>query len=149
MNPTHITLSTVATIFLLAIGGTSPAQPDLQRGEANIIAQSDPENSSPITVEDIQAINREVRELIDQEDVEGVIQYMVPFIISETITQSPDGVESLYIEGIEEHEEMLVETFAEDEAEEDSEVREIPQQETTRITPNASPSRTTTAHVMD
>ncbi|MEM9908644.1 MAG: hypothetical protein AAF921_26900 [Cyanobacteria bacterium P01_D01_bin.44] len=115
----------------------SPAWANLQPQKVQVITQVDSETSeisSPITVDDIQQINREVEDLIDQGDVEGVLQHMAPFIISETITESSNGFESVYVEGIEQHREILTNFF--NEAEENLEAQEVSERETIRVTPD-------------
>ena len=59
----------------------------------------------------------------------------LPFIVSETITESANGFESVHIEGIEQHREMLTSFFNEAEAEA-IDTQPISQQETIRITPD-------------
>lgn len=100
----------------------------IQANSANIMTEP------AITVDDIQALNRDIEVIIAQGDVEGILQYMAPFIISETITESSVGTESVYIEGIEDHRRMLTRVFNEAETEELSDTQEISKQETIRVT---------------
>ena len=126
----------ISTLFLESV---PLAWANLQSNKLQIFAQADAEisvNEPVITVDDIQAINREIEVIIAQGDVEGVIRYMAPFIISETITASSIGAESVYIEGIEEHRRMLANVFNEAETEELSNTQEISKQETIRVTPD-------------
>lgn len=126
----------ISTLFVKSV---PLAWASLQSKKLPAIAQANEEVSaaeSAITVDDIQAINREIEVIIAQGDVEGVIQYMAPFIISETITESSIGAESVYIEGIEEHRRMLTNVFNEAEPEEISRTQEISKQETIRVTPD-------------
>ena len=94
------------------------------------------ETSPVITVDEIQEINREVEVVTAQGDVEGLLQYMAPFIISKTITESSNSFESVYIEGIEQHREVLTNFFNEAETEETLSTQEISKKETIRVTPD-------------
>ena len=144
------TVPTLLAISLLSVKVVSPAWANLLPQKVQIIAQLDSKASAlPITVADIQQVNLEVKSLIAQGDVEGVLQYMAPFIISETITESSNGFESVYIEGIEQHREVLTNFFNEAETEEDSEVQEISQQETIRVTPDGQLATVTVSTVTE
>ena len=137
-------ISTVVAVSLLSVKVVPLAWANLHPPKANLITQANPEIAqpeiaqtvSPITVDEIQAINREIEAVIAQEDVESILQYMAPFIISETITESTNGFESVHIEGIEQHREMLTNVFNEAETEENLEIQEISQKETIRVTPD-------------
>jgi len=144
------TVPTLLAISLLSVKVVSPAWANLLPQKVQIIAQLDSKASAlPITVADIQQVNLEVKSLIAQGDVEGVLQYMAPFIISETITESSNGFESVYIEGIEQHRDVLTNFFNEAETEEDSEVQEISQQETIRVTPDGQLATVTVSTVTE
>ena len=144
------TVPTLLAISLLSVKVVSPAWANLLPQKVQIIAQLDSKASAlPITVADIQQVNLEVKSLIAQGDVEGVLQYMAPFIISETITESSNGFESVYIEGIEQHREVLTNFFNEAETEENSEVQEISQQETIRVTPDGQLATVTVSTVTE
>lgn len=135
-------IQAVASIFavsVLSVKVVPFAWANLQPPAAQTIAQANSvvlETVPAITVGEIQAINREVEAVIDQGDVNGVLAFMAPFIISETITESVNGFESAHIEGIEQHREMLTAVFNEADIEENLNVQEISQKETIRITPD-------------
>ena len=132
-------VASILAVSVLSVEVAPLAWANLQPQKVHIIAQVNSEVSetiSAMTVGEIQAINREVEDVIARGDVEGVLQYMAPFIISETITESSNGFESVYIEGIEQHREMLNNVFNEAETEENLDVQEISQKETIRITPD-------------
>ena len=61
---------------------------------------------------------------------------MAPFIISESITESSNASESVYIEGIEQHREMLTSVFNEAESDENLNTQEISRKESIRVTPD-------------
>lgn len=134
-------IQAVASIFavsVLSVKVLPGAWANLQPQKVHTIAQVNSEalaTAPAITVDEIQAINREVEAVIDRGDVEEILQYMAPFIISETITESANGFESVHIEGIEQHREMLTSFFNEAEAEA-IDTQTISQQETIRITPD-------------
>lgn len=133
------TSSSILIASLVSVGFVSLTWANLQPQKVNPVAQMNSKNSTnlpTITVDEIQKINREVEAIISQGDVEGILQYMAPFIISETITESTNGFESVYIEGIEQHRETLTNFFNEVEAEENLDTQEISQKETIRITPD-------------
>ena len=143
---------TLLIVSLLSVKVVSPAWAKLPPQKVQVIVQLDSKASEiapPIAVADIQQINRDIENLIAQEDVEGVLQYMAPFIISETITESSNGFESVYIEGIEQHREVLTNFFNEAETEENSEVQEISQQETIRVTPDGQLATVTVSTVTE
>ncbi|MEO1123700.1 MAG: hypothetical protein AAFX95_06430 [Cyanobacteria bacterium J06639_16] len=146
------TFSTLLAVSLLSMKVVSPAWAELPPQKVQVIVQLDSEASEiapPIAVADIQQINREVENLIAQGDVEGVLQYMAPFVISETITESSNGFESVYIEGIEQHREVLTNFFNETETEENSEVQEISQRETIRVTPDGQLATVTVSTITE
>ncbi|MEO0536444.1 MAG: hypothetical protein AAF215_21525 [Cyanobacteria bacterium P01_A01_bin.123] len=146
------TFSTLLSVSLLSMKVVSPAWAELPPQKVQVIVQLDSEASEiapPIAVADIQQINREVENLIAQGDVEGVLQYMAPFVISETITESSNGFESVYIEGIEQHREVLTNFFNETETEENSEVQEISQRETIRVTPDGQLATVTVSTITE
>ncbi|MEM6453310.1 MAG: hypothetical protein AAF703_23720 [Cyanobacteria bacterium P01_D01_bin.105] len=136
-------IKAAASIFifssLLSIEVLSLAWASFQMPKEYPVAQVNLEtvdNSSAITVDEIQAINREVEAVTAQGDVEGLLQYMAPFIISETITESSHGFESVYIEGIEQHREVLTSFFNKAETEETLNIQELSKKETIRVTPD-------------
>ena len=132
-------VASILAVSVLSVKVVPLAWANLQPQKVQTIAQVNSgvlETVPAITVGEIQAINRQVEAVIDQGDVNGVLKFMAPFIISETITESANGFESVYIEGIERHREMLTDVFTEADTEENLNVQEISQKETIRITPD-------------
>ena len=64
-------------------------------------------------------------------------------------TRRSSDLESVYIEGIEQHRDVLTNFFNEAETEEDSEVQEISQQETIRVTPDGQLATVTVSTVTE
>ena len=132
-------VASILAVSMLSVKVVPLAWAKLSPQKVHTIAQANSgvlETVPAITGGEVQAINREVEAVIDQGDVEGVLEFMAPFIISETITESVNGFESVYIEGIEQHREMLTTVFNEADTEENLNVQEISQKETIRITPD-------------
>lgn len=132
-------VASILAVSVLSVKVVPLAWANLQPQKVHTIAQVNSgvlETVPAITIGEIQAINREVEAVIDQGDVKGVLEFMAPFIISETITASVNGFESAHIEGIEQHREMLTNVFNEADTEENLNVQEISQKETIRITPD-------------
>lgn len=129
----------IFAVSALYVQAAQLAQANSIPQQQNLLARKDMatlDTTSVITVGDIQKINREVEAIIDQRDVEGVLEYMAPFIISESITESSNASESVYIEGIEQHREMLTSVFNEAESDENLNTQEISRKESIRVTPD-------------
>jgi ketosteroid isomerase-like protein len=68
-------------------------------------------NPKKVTEAEISRVGKEIRQAIANEDIDGAIKHLAPFIYSEVQVRTEVGAETNYVSGIEAHRDLIAKAF--------------------------------------